>query len=424
MQSTFFDNKLEILAKYLSPEAPIRSFEFLKGRAKELDNLEQELRFFKAIPFIFGNRGVGKTSLARTAAQKVTHADREHIYVACAPGARMLSIFKEIAHDLLSLAVRLTDTKEITKKIEVNLSMNPGIRLSIESKTPQLRNFEDANAAVRTLRDIDSLLPNARGTVVIIDELEELREEDRRDLAFLIKQAGDQDFGIRLVLVGIAENVQQLIGAHESVTRYIKEISLNPLGLQILIDIVEDAASNVDLIIDDNILTRIAIIGNGYPHFAHLMGKTILTEAVNAGSHTVTQDIYRAGITKAVNQSIQQLKISYDRAIQKRDDIYKHLVWSLANSDFVDLRIDDWTREYNALAKKELWPEVEELRAKNAISRLSQREYGRIVTNTPISYGSQDRRNRYKRFESNLMRGHVRLQAEAAGVTLGRNPML
>src|SRR5262245_52107937 len=99
--------RLSTLAQYLSPESPIRTTELLRGRVSELQSLEQELRYFRGVPFIFGNRGVGKTSLARTVAQLVTPADREHIYVACAPGASMLSILRDIALDLLGFAVRL-----------------------------------------------------------------------------------------------------------------------------------------------------------------------------------------------------------------------------------------------------------------------------------------------------------------------------
>lgn len=414
------EQRLEVLGKCLSPENPIRLTQFLKGRDAELESLDQELRYFGGIPFIFGNRGVGKTSLARTVAQQVTRSDREHIYVACAPGARMLGIFREIAHELLGQAVRLANINELNKKFEVNLSMNPGIKLTVESRTPKLEKFEDVNQAVRTLREIDSLLPHARQTVIIIDELEELNDDDRRDLAFLVKQAGDQEFQVRFMLVGIAENVQELIGAHGSVPRYIKEVSLDPLVPQVLMDIVTYAAEQTGVTVELDILYRIAIIGNGYPHFAHLMGKTILTAAVINGSDTVTPDIYSQGVERAVKDSIQQLRMSYEAATQRRDDTPKHLLWALAHSETVDVRIDDWVRIYEELCGRFGWPQADEDRVQTAIQRLNTTEYGNIVTNTPIRYGSSDIRYRYKRFSEHLMRGHVRLQAERENVQLGQ----
>ena len=223
--SVEIDEKLRILAANLSPERPIRSSEFLRGRISDLDNIERELRFFQGIPFIYGNRGVGKTSLARTAAQLVTKADREHIYVACAPGARMLEIFREIGEELLKVTFRIGKLETIRKTVEVELSLSPAIRASFDKKTPVLEQFHDATAAVRILRELDGLLPDARSTVIVLDELEELNHDDRTDLAYLIKQLGDQEFKVRFILVGIAENVHELIGAHESVPRYLKEIS-------------------------------------------------------------------------------------------------------------------------------------------------------------------------------------------------------
>jgi uncharacterized protein len=94
-------DKFATIAAHLSPERPIRSAEFLRGRLADLENVERALRYFHAVPFIYGARGVGKTSLARTASQLVTAADREHIYVACAPGSRMLQIFREVGEELL-----------------------------------------------------------------------------------------------------------------------------------------------------------------------------------------------------------------------------------------------------------------------------------------------------------------------------------
>src|SRR5262249_2636223 len=159
------------LAAHLSPERPIRSTELLRGREKDLDNVERELRYFHAVPFIYGYRGVGKTSLARTAAQLVTASDREHIYVACAPGSRMLEIFREIGEEVLRLLFLKAEVKLLLKQLDVEISVAPAIRASFEKNAPTLEPFSDANAAVRILKALDSLLPDAARTVVVLDEL-------------------------------------------------------------------------------------------------------------------------------------------------------------------------------------------------------------------------------------------------------------
>src|SRR5690606_22156610 len=117
-------------------------------------------------------------------------------------------------------------------KLELEISLNPKIRASFEKETTSLEEFEDVNIAVRVLKELHEMISNAKETIVVLDELESLNSEDRTDLAYFIKQLGDQEFNLKFVLVGIAENVHELIGAHESVPRYLKEIALEPLKAQ------------------------------------------------------------------------------------------------------------------------------------------------------------------------------------------------
>ena len=238
-------------------------------------------------------------------------------------------------------------------------------------------------------------------------------------LAYLIKQIGDQEFNLRFVLVGVAENVHELIGAHESVPRYLKEIFLRPLGPQDLMDVVTDAAKAISVDVPKDLLYRIAIIGNGFPHFAHLIGKAVLTEAVISEGVSVTDDVYRAGVVRAVDDSFEELRISYDAATQRGEDYFKHLIWALAHSDVVDIRINEWLRLYTELAGRLSWTIPPMSKLKNAIGNFKNESYGRILASTPARYGTFLTRYRYKRFSSSLMRGHVRLQAEKEGVKLG-----
>lgn len=415
------EDKFKVISDNLSPERPIRSTEFLRGRVEDLENIVRELRYFHSTVFIYGYRGVGKTSLARTAAQLVTSSDREHVYVACSPGARMLQVFREIAEELLKVLFRAKSFPAIAKTVEFEFSLTPSIRASFEKRNPSLEEFHDSNGAVRIIKELDDLLTGSESTVVILDELEELNDGDRTDLAYLIKQIGDQEFGVKFILVGIAENVHELIGAHESVPRYLKEISLSPLSPQHLMDIVKSAADAIDIHVDEEILYRVAIIGNGYPHFSHLMGKALLTEAVIRGVDSIDADVYKAGVSRAVSDSIQELKMSYEAATQRGEDYFKHLIWALANSDIVDVRIDEWIREYHDLVRNNNFTPASDAKLRNAIGNFSKESYGKIIKNTPARYGSAEMRYRYKRFSNTLMRGHVRLQAEHEGVKLGKD---
>ena len=415
------EDKYSIIAAHLSPDRPIRSSENLRGRAESLSEIERELLHFHSTLFIYGLRGVGKTSLARTAAQIVNTSDYEHIYVACAPGSRSLHILRDIGEELLKRLSTLGIGSETKKKTEVNVSMKPGIKTSFEKKEASLPVFTDINTAVRVLKDLDGLIPTDKKTVVVIDELEELEDSDREDLAYLIKQIGDQEFTTKFVLVGIAGNVHELIGAHASVPRYLKEVSLGTLHPQDLMDIVSNACDALKVKINENTLYRIAIIGNGFPHFSHLMGKALLIESLLENADDITTEIYKKGVIRAVSDSREELKSAYEAATQRSQDYFKHLVWSLAHSDTIDIRIDDWIDLFDEIATKYGWEKAEDKKLRKAISNFASPSHGEIIVNTPARYGETKIRYRYKRFNNTLMRGHVRLQAELEGIQLGLN---
>lgn len=81
----------------LSPSSPISSIEYLYGREKELTQIERALMSRGRNIFIFGERGVGKTSLAKTAANQYQSSDREFIDVSCAPDTTIKNLVSNIA---------------------------------------------------------------------------------------------------------------------------------------------------------------------------------------------------------------------------------------------------------------------------------------------------------------------------------------
>lgn len=418
---------LRALKQILTPINPIQTRELLYGRSKELDDIIDCLDVGGGIPFVFGNRGVGKTSLAQTAAQEYCGSNRDPIYVACSEGATALMLLRDVAISLSEQA-RVLD-KGIFKNVsaEVHLGLSPSVKFATKVAQDEDLTFGDANEAVRVIKGFDSLIKDSQHTVVVIDELDQMEPDSKKDLAFFVKQLGDQRIETKFILVGIADNVHELIGAHQSVPRYLRNIELGPLRPQELIDIVQHAADEFKVKVPVDILYRISIIGNGYPHFAHLIGLAILVEAITHGASAIDDALYRNALDRAVRQSIEQLRASYDDATQRGSDDYRNVIWTMADMDGVDLRSDQVAEHYVDMAKRLHWEQLFEPQIGRILSMLKGEPYGEIVMAPGKRYGAtkkSERRYRYHRFRNNLMRGYVRLRAESEGFQLGRKPNL
>src|SRR6266404_3536527 len=91
------DDFIAILTRELYSSRPIDTFEHLRGRDKEMDAIDQALVAPGRHIFIFGDRGVGKTSLAQTAAYKYQSSDNEPIILGCEPKSTFVSILTRVA---------------------------------------------------------------------------------------------------------------------------------------------------------------------------------------------------------------------------------------------------------------------------------------------------------------------------------------
>jgi hypothetical protein len=91
-----------VLKRILSPTTPIRSAEFLRGREKKLEDIRRALVQPSRNIFIYVDRGVGKTSLAQTAAFEHQPASNAPILIGCDSTSSFAQIAQHIAARLLN----------------------------------------------------------------------------------------------------------------------------------------------------------------------------------------------------------------------------------------------------------------------------------------------------------------------------------
>jgi uncharacterized protein len=208
----------------LSPSRAIKSPEFLQGRDEQLTDVRQALAMQGRHVFIQGFRGVGKTSLAYTAANLIQSSERPPIYVQCSPETTLSSL----VHDIIKQAMP-SDPTQVKAVVEKNasgglsvakFSLSAGMRSTIEQgKLPK-----PVNDAVELLRF--ALERHSKRLVVIIDEFDHMPKSEHIQIDLLVKKLAEvDDLPLKIIMCGVGETLESLFAAHLSTYPYFHTIS-------------------------------------------------------------------------------------------------------------------------------------------------------------------------------------------------------
>ena len=410
-----FDQDLfvEKLGVVVFPSRPVRSIEHLFGRVDFLQQIERALFQPGRNVFIFGDRGVGKSSLGATAAYLYQSPDAQPIFVSGSADDTFQSIIANIANQGLKRS-RLHHEKTNT-----NLGLDwrgikfgSGKEISTKNIISELNTIGDATDLLSQVASQHSEKP-----IVVIDEFDAIKNTDERNkFAELIKQLGDQSINLKFMFTGIGKSLDDLLGAHPSAYRQLETIDLPRLSWEGRWEIVEQAASAFNLSIDRNVNYRISMVSDGFPYFVQLLTEKMLWAAFDDEEkvESLTFAHFQVGLQKAISSISAELKRPYEKAVLQREDLFEVIVWATADGHDLQREIKDIYRSFKGIFsryKPEAY-EIEQSSFNNYLRKLKSPAYGEILC-------SLDKRKGWYFYKEKMLRGYVRMQAEANGVELG-----
>jgi uncharacterized protein len=405
---------LELRNQYLTSARPIQTPEHLKGRDRALSRVVDALRSPGRHAFIYGFRGVGKTSLAHTAAYQIQNSAGAPVLCAC----DYSSTFNSVSRDIVRQALRINPL-ERKSALKLNLGgnlaqmggVNAGFERNSQQPSIEINNVSDALEYLRA-----TLLQIGCSLVVVIDEFDQVtNKEEHKKFASLIKQVSDQSMDIKFIFCGIAETVERLFSEHQSVFRQMHSEKVDQLIIQARIDIIEDAADALEITIENGRKYRISQISDGFPSFIHLITEKIFTAAFDNGRSAVSASDYEDGLEAAISSVELTLKKSYEDALHKNTRKYEHVIWSVASDQLLDLNVDNVWKHYMEICGRIRENPVSRSNLNTKLNQLCEPAYGSILF--------KPRRSNYT-FSEKMMRAYARLRAERLGCPLGvENPM-
>lgn len=399
------------LNEVVSPAQPIRSIEHLFGRQEELSRIEKALFAPGRHIFIYGDRGVGKSSVAATAANQFQSSDARYIDSAGAPDATLRSIIANIAYQALK-ASRVRKNK-VSKNASIDLRY---LKIGIAEESA----VHDLHTEIRSLRDAIEILRevaliHSERPIVVIDEFDRIRDPAERNIfGDLVKQLGDMDVGIKFIFTGVAKSLDDILGAHQSAIRQLETIELPKLSWDARWDIVLAAARVFDLEIDRDIYVRIAAVSDGYPYYVHLLTEKLLWRVFEDPKpiRQITWDHYYDALRDSINSINAELRRPYEMAANQRSEDYEEVLWSTADSDYLHRYLKDMYSSYQYVMKNRTdRAPLDYDKYATRIRNLKQKTCGEILVSDPTKAGLYTYREK-------MLRGYVRMQAEAHGIPL------
>lgn len=370
---------------------------------------------------VVGNRGIGKTSLARQVLN-IARGDNSLLEKLGLPNDRKLDFLpvyfacgKSVRNTTDLLERLLTTTNclaewiyDIPKASKVVRGYSPKFGASIFGAEVSLSGEKKTETTVEpalTSHSIDTIFSNAvaaiieqnvaaDGILIVIDEFDQI--EDPAGFASFLKALATNVPEVKFCIVGVAQDIHYLMKEHQSSDRLFAGtiIMLPSMTTGELKDIIKIAEHEVDSYVTFSVdaSDRVANLAQGHPYMVHLVGKYALRAAYTADVRSISATAIDDTLKSIAERGADPvLESRYKKAVassEQRETVLK----ALAETQAPDGEV--WTMNAYRVALEQ------------GVDNASQ-YVGQLVTD---EYGNEIEkiRERYYRFHDSLFAAYVR----------------
>lgn len=293
------DERLRRLNQVFTPSAPVARRDLFAGRLEQVFEITSAIAEPGRHIVIYGERGVGKTSLAN------------------------------VLHELVApiMGVSVQPAKINCSTVDKFTSLWSKVLRQLHLPVPENWAYGSPDPD-----DIRVLLQNIKPpAVIIMDEFDRIEDDDTLSLmADTLKSLSDHVVQTKLVIVGVADSIDQLVGEHESVQRAIAEVAMPRMTEADMAAIIDTGIPVLEMDIEPQARTQIGRLAEGLPHYVHLLMQKATLRAVQDDRLKITTEDVAGAITVAVAK--HSLAKEYQTAIQspRPDNLFARVLTSCA----------------------------------------------------------------------------------------------
>lgn len=310
-----FDLGLQAGAVF-TPNAPIDELSLFAGRMQQIQRVVDAINQKGQHAILFGERGVGKTSLANMLRSFVSGGPQVLApRINCDTTDTFTSVWRKVFSEIdMVQAVSGAGFVPHTRDKAVDL-LGGG-----ETISP-----DDVRRALTIMAK--DVLP-----IVILDEFDRLDQATKRAIADTIKTLSDHAVGATVIMVGVADSVDEIIAGHQSINRALREVRMPRMHVNEIQKIITTGLEKLGMRVDVPALERIALFSQGLPHYTHLLGLHSARVALGEYSLVVSLPAVEEAIKTAIQDANQSVSNAVHQATQspRKDSLFADVLLACA----------------------------------------------------------------------------------------------
>lgn len=267
-----------------TPSQPVADRRLFAGRDDVLKTIIRSIEDQRLHVVLYGERGIGKTSLMHVLTQAATEARYIVVYTSCGANSNFDETFRAAAAEIpLLFHSGFSPTTAEAEKGSSLADLLPN-----EPLTP--RKFGDLCARLTGTR-----------VLIILDEFDRAESASfRRDIAEVIKNLSDRLGRVQLVLAGVAADLTELVEHIPSIRRNIFALRVPKMTEAEVLQIVANGEREADLKFDTQASAFVVEVARGSPYIANLICHHAGHAALDAGRSTVLPSDVAAAVDRTI----------------------------------------------------------------------------------------------------------------------------
>ncbi len=295
-----------------SPSAPIDEAALFAGRQPQLRKLIDAALEKGKHAVLYGERGVGKTSLVKvfrllfpSITNKVSLIREQ-----CDVGDTFSSIWRKVFKD-----IRATVTIDGEERVITIADLYEGEITSDDVRRELAKAFA----------------PNEI-PVIVIDEFDRTSPELRQEMASAIKDLSDDGVNVTVIMVGVADDIGDLFRGHQSIPRCIEQVPMPRMSSDEMKEIINKRLPRLGMKIVGDAMWKIVTLSRGLPSYVHLLGVNAVQSAIANRRLQIPESDVDAAIKRAIDKSQESVRSSYATAVHtnRTDTLFKEVLLACA----------------------------------------------------------------------------------------------